>query len=285
MTIASDLLPVDADERFANVTTDAQQTGAAAETGVQSLGVVSYLNARPLYETLHADERFEFRPAVPSALAEMLAAGDCAAALMPVVDYWRHRNTLEGVSDACIASDGETMTVRVFARRPAETISRLHVDGDSHTSVILSQLIWRRLYGTKLELAPWTIDDATGFEDVEAILLIGDKVVTSAPQGFGFEVDLGAAWKYLTGLPFVFAAWYGRKSDDHSALAEELGRARDDGVARAGEIAARFAPVHGWPESIARRYLCETLRFTITPEAEQGMQAFFAMANEEGLLP
>ena len=40
-----------------------------------------------------------------------------------------------------------------------------------------------------------------------AMLLIGDKVVTREPRGMGFQLDLGAAWKELTGLPFVFAVW------------------------------------------------------------------------------
>lgn len=266
------------------MTADARKARTRAEPTVATLGVVSYLNARPLYETLHADTRFQFRPAVPSALAEMLAAGECAAALLPVVDYWRRRDALEPVSDACIASDGETMTVRVFARRPAEKITRLHVDGDSHTSVILSQLIWRRLYGTRLELQPWTIDETPGFDDIDAVLLIGDKVVTSAPNGFGFEVDLGAAWKYMTGLPFVFAAWYGNRGASHDALAADLCRARDEGVASGAEIARRFAPIHGWPEPVARHYLCKTLRFMLTDRAREGMQRFFEMATEEGLL-
>src|SRR5688500_14064155 len=89
-----------------------------------TLGVVSYLHSRPLYE--HAQERPDLvlRPAVPSALAGMLASGECDVALLPVVDYWRSREQLQRVSDACIASDGETMTVRVFAKRPAERISQ-----------------------------------------------------------------------------------------------------------------------------------------------------------------
>ncbi|HPF41597.1 MAG TPA: menaquinone biosynthesis protein [Phycisphaerae bacterium] len=267
------------------MTADARHAPVRTNPGTTSLGVVSYLNARPLYETLLDDERYQFHPAVPSALEAMLEAGRCAAALLPVVDYWRNRHTLRLVSDGCIASDGETMTVRVFARRPAEKITRLHADGDSHTSVILSQLIWRRLYGVKLEMVPWNIDDAPGFDDVEAVLLIGDKVVTSEPAGFGFEVDLGAAWKYLTGLPFVFAAWYARNDAGDDALGAALNSARDAGVARAAEIAARFAPVHGWPEAVARRYLCETLQFTMTTDAREGMNQFFSMATEEGLLP
>ncbi|NJL30982.1 MAG: hypothetical protein HC898_04785, partial [Phycisphaerales bacterium] len=46
----------------------------------------------------------------------------------------------------------------------------------------------------------------------QAMLLIGDKVVTHRPdpQRYPFDVDLGQAWHQLTGLPFVFATWLAR---------------------------------------------------------------------------
>ena len=42
-----------------------------------------------------------------------------------------------------------------------------------------------------------------------ARLLIGDKVVTDAPptDRYPHQMDLGEAWKDLTGLPFVYAMW------------------------------------------------------------------------------
>jgi chorismate dehydratase len=41
----------------------------------------------------------------------------------------------------------------------------------------------------------------------EAVLLIGDKVVDPTRAGYAYEVDLGGAWRQMTGLPFVFAVW------------------------------------------------------------------------------
>lgn len=260
-----------------------QSAPAATESPTQTntLGVVSYLNARPLYEFLTGREDVLLRPAVPAALGAMLAAGECDVALLPVVDYWRSRESLELVSDGCIGSDGETMTVRVFSQRPAEEIRRLHVDGESHTSVILARLIWRALYSQDLELVPMS----GGPDPIEAVLLIGDKVVNDAPAGYGFEVDLGAAWKYVTGLPFVFAAWCGPRDRDYSALAAELSAARDRGEADARRIAIEAAPVHGWPEETAIRYLSKTLKYRLTDTMRSGMDRFFTMAAEAGLLP
>ncbi len=250
-----------------------------------TLGVVSYLNSRPLYEYALQREDLRLKPAVPSALAGMLAAGECDVALMPVVDYWRNRGSLQRVSDACIASDGETMTVRVFAKRPAERISNLSVDGDSHTSVVLAKIIWREVFGRHIHVAPWNAQNPGSLDDVEAVLLIGDKVVTNAPPGYGFQVDLGGAWKYLTNLPFVFAAWYGAAGRELGGLATDLSVMRDRGVAEAEEIAKRYASAHGWPESTAVRYLRDTLKFTITAEMEASMERFFRSAEQYGFLP
>ena len=252
---------------------------------VHTLGVVSYLNARPLYESLEQNCRIGLIPAVPADLCAKLLDETCDAALLPVVDYRRNTERLQRVSDACIGCDGETMTVRVYAKRPAENIRRMWVDGDSHTSVILAQIIWRELYRQDLELLPWRPTDPEAGEDVEALLLIGDKVINNAPVGFGFEVDLGAAWKFLTGLPFVFAAWYGSRNRDLSDLARILSEARDKGEADARRIARADAPSHGWPEEAAIQYLCRTLRFRLTPAMHESMDRFFTLAADHGLLP
>src|SRR5262245_43961318 len=105
----------------------AEKSGPAgrAESAVHRLGVVSFLNARPLVDALLGRADCVVRPAVPAKLAAMLAEGACDVALLPVVDYYRGRERLAAVSDACIASDGETMTVRVFSRVPPDKLTRL----------------------------------------------------------------------------------------------------------------------------------------------------------------
>lgn len=260
---------------------------ATSTTALTTYGVVSFLNARPLREYLPVGETVAVRAEVPSRLIELLDAGQCDIALLPVVDYWRNQDRLEIVSDACIASDGETMTVRVFSRCPPDEVERLFVDGDSHTSIVLARLIWLELYGRRLEVIPWRpgeVGESPGSDpDVNSILLIGDKVVRNAPRGFGFEVDLGAAWKHLTNLPFVFAAWYGRKGKNHLHIARMLSAARDQGVREARRIARASAASHGWPVETAERYLCDIMKYKLTPAMRAGMDRFFFMAENHGL--
>jgi chorismate dehydratase len=178
------------------------------------LGVVSFLNARPLVEGLAEDPRVELIYDVPSALSELLETGRVDAALVPIVDVLRSEGRYQVVSDACIGSDGETMTVRVFSQVPPDRIRRISVDTDSHTSVALARVIFHELYDRGVELHPFDARGTT-METLEAVLLIGDKVVDPRRSGFAYEMDLGGAWRAHTGLPFVFAVW--AVSESHEA--------------------------------------------------------------------
>ena len=181
-----------------------------------TLGVVSFLNSRPLIEGLDREAGVKLRFAVPSALAGMLCAGEVYAGLVPVIDLARNAERWRRVSDACIGSDGPTMTVRVFSRVPPQEMTELFVDGDSHTSVALARLIWSRWFRRPVRIAP--LASAADANQCESVLLIGDKVVTAPVRGFDHQVDLGGAWKEWTGLPFVFAVWVAPADGEHEGL-------------------------------------------------------------------
>jgi chorismate dehydratase len=256
-----------------------------------TLGVVSFLNARPLIEGLDADSGISLYYAVPSALPGMLRRGQVDAALVPVVDLARAGGEWERVSNACIGSDGETLTVRVFSRVPPEHMKVLYVDEDSHTSVALARLIWSYHYDRRLTLIP--LSAAVDVNECESILLIGDKVVTAPLDGFEHEIDLGGAWKQWTGLPFVFAVWAApvmagagfQPLRRGARLADLLNTARDRGVDRAAGIAAEMGPPLGWPAELAGEYLTRRLIYRLTPGALDGMQRFLALCREEGITP
>jgi chorismate dehydratase len=251
------------------------------------LGVVSFLNSRPLIEGLDATADVQLRFEVPARLPALLDEGVVDAALIPTIDILRRPGRYSVVSDACIASDGETMTVRVFSQTPPDRLKRLHVDRDSHTSVALARILWRELYGRELDLTDINAPQEVG--GAEAVLLIGDKVVSPQRGSYAYEVDLGGAWRQHTGLPFVFAVWARRAAANSSGhdletLRHTLEAARDRGVARAAEIAAECGPRHGWPVELAQRYLTRCLRFTLDERALAGVRQFATACAAAGLI-
>lgn len=246
------------------------------------LGVVSYLNAKPLVAGLEASPAVHLLFDVPSRLAGRLDAGEVDVALVPVIDLVGRDRDWKVISDACIGCDGETFTVRVFSRVPPAAIRRLHVDGDSHTSVALARIVWREMYGTALEVLPFAA--ATSVEQCEAVLLIGDKVVNHTLLDYPIETDLGSAWKSLTSLPFVFAAWAAPRGMETVEIAALLSQARDKGVESAELIAADYGPGLNWPVTLAKRYLTKRLKFTLGPKQREAMRRFFDLAHKHAII-
>ena len=256
------------------------------------LGVVSFLNSRPLIAGLEDNHRFELMFEAPAILDGWLQEGLVDAALVPIVDVLHACGRYRVVSDACIGSESETMTVRVFSRTPPDRIRALSVDGDSHTSAALATVIWQRVYKRKLELR--RIDARhENLTQCDSVLLIGDKVVQAMNLGFPYELDLGGAWRLHSGLPFVFAVWAYRADVERKKRAafdaEELGQmlsaARDRGVAAAENLAQIYGPERGWPVELAERYLTKSLCFKLDGRCIEGANRFARYCAEADIVP
>ena len=258
--------------------------------GVLRIGSVSYLNAKPLIYGL--DEAADLRLSldVPSRLLEGLEQRRFDVALLPVIDYQRMPG-LVLVPSGGIGCDGPTLTVRIFSRVPVERITRLACDTDSHTSVALARVVLAERYGIRPDFVDVTFTgrapQAGRLNEgaVDAQLLIGDKVVCEEPRGFEYQIDLGGAWKELTGLPFVFAAWMGREEVDLGDLPERLERAKREGVAHAAELVERYAISRGWPADAATEYLTRYLKFDVGPRQIEAIQLFHRLAGKHQIVP
>lgn len=275
------------------------------------LGYVKYLNTLPLVEGLGSCRDLEMVAAVPSLLAGMLMRGEVDLALASLVDFAQARGELVLVPAGMIGCAGATLTVRVFSQRPIEETRRLHADTDSHTSVVLAQVILAERYGLRPPVVAFDARErhevADGQGDAraqvgsgstpewpETLLLIGDKVVTDSPPAvrYPYQLDLGEAWWAMTGKPFVYAMWMARRRDvqgprwaDLRTAADLLERQRLRNLARTQWMIDRAAGERRWPVDLATRYVTEFLRYEVTPEARAGAAEFLRRAARLGLLP
>ena len=244
------------------------------------VGSVSYLNAKPLIYGLEEAADVDLRLEVPSRLIAGLREKRFDIALLPVIDYQR----LEGlclVPSGGIGCDGPTLTVRIFSKKPIEQIRTLACDTDSHTSVALARVILAERYGIRPVFSDLVHDDGP---PADARLLIGDKVVCEEPPGFDHQLDLGHAWKELTGLPFVFAIWTARQGIDLGDLPERLTAAREAGLQHVGELIERYALPRGWPAGMALQYLTVYLKFEIEERHLTAIRLFHEMAARQGIV-
>lgn len=248
------------------------------------IAAAGYLNARPLIEGLDATSHVEVLRDVPSRLRAKLAGGEAEVALLPSIDLQMIPGGLTVLRAGCVASMGMTLTVRIFSHVPASEIAVLWADTDSHTSVALARVLWAELYHRRLRVIPHDPAQGSPPEDAQAVLLIGDKVVTDPPIGYGYQIDLGARWFEMTGLPFVFAVWAAPRSADCRMVSRLLTEARCRGQQRLEEIALEHGPVYGWPTDMAVRYLTRHLQFELTDACREGMEEFFDRARDCGVL-
>jgi chorismate dehydratase len=252
------------------------------------LGAVSYLNAKPLYERL---DRFapdvELVMDYPSRLAERLAAADLDVALIPSIEYLRGvQSGYQILPGFAIAARGAVRSVKLFSRVPFGQIERLALDIGSRTSQALAQIWLSQVHGVHpgtIELLPMGVPVLESTAD--AVLLIGDRAMTVPDQAFHAVVDLAAAWKDLTGLPFVFALWVVRAGVDLGDLPERLDRCRVEGLAHALEIAERHGPRLGLDVATCYDYLTKVLSYDLGEPELAGLQRFATLAASMGLAP
>jgi chorismate dehydratase len=244
------------------------------------VGSVSYLNAKPLIHGLEDDPNVDLQLSVPAKLLEGLRSRQFDVALLPVIDYQRLRDA-RVVPSGGIGCDGPTLTVRIFSRTPIERITALACDVESHTSVALARIVLAERFGIRPRFVD--LPEPSAADDV-AMLLIGDKVVSHQPVGMEHQLDLGAAWKELTGKPFVFAVWIARFGTDLADLPDRLRKARDRGLADLPNIVARHAVSRGWPADLAMKYLSVYLKYEIGPAQLDAIRQFHDLAAKYGII-
>jgi chorismate dehydratase len=247
------------------------------------LGVVSFLNARPLVYSLKNDPRFVLSHSVPSACAADLQAGRVDVGLIPSIEYARSSAPYEIVPGMAIATSGEVLTVRLYYRKELSSVRRVALDTSSRTSVALLRILLHERY----QLAPTWVevkpDLAAMLEVADAALLIGDPVFNELDSAVP-SIDLGREWVEHTGLPFVFAFWAGRVGALDKEALTGLEQAKRDGLAHIDEIASTYADAHGGEVALYARYLRDNIRFDLGQGEVEGLRLFYAKAKALDLI-
>jgi chorismate dehydratase len=249
------------------------------------IGAVSYLNSKPLIEGLTG-----FAPSaelvldVPSRLADGLAAGSLDVALIPSIESFFDPDYVT-VSDACVATQGPVMSVKLYSRVPPGSVRTLALDEGSRTSAALVQVLLAEKYGVQPQLSPLPLGSTIEDVATDAVLLIGDRAMHPPRETFHTVWDLGEEWLRWTGLPFVFATWIARQGTGLGDVEPALAQARDLGLSRLHEIAAREAGPLGLTEDVAYRYLSRNLHFRLGSVERSGLKLFRELAARLGLAP
>jgi chorismate dehydratase len=235
------------------------------------VGIVSYLNTRPLIYGLRlppVSEQIELIEEHPARLADMLISGEIDLGLIPVAAIPQLKEYYI-VGDYCIGSEGEVASVCLFSEVPVQEIKKVYLDYQSRSSVALLQWLMKEYWGIHPEIIH-AADDSFRKEikGTSAGLVIGDRAFEQRKIST-FIYDLGAEWRSITGLPFVFAAWVSNKPLP-AAFIKTFNEANELGLNHIDEIVT----ANPFELYDLKKYYNLHISYTLDERKREGMRLF-----------
>lgn len=254
------------------------------------VSAVSYLNTCPLvWGFLHGPQsgRIGLRFELPAECAESLRTGSADVGLVPVIEAFRQ--SLDVISDVCIASDGAVRSIFLVHKVPVAEIRSIAMDASSRTSVCLTRILLAERYGVNPAEHPAAPDLNAMLKEADAALLIGDPALRiPLPQPGCGILDLGAEWKLLTGLPMVYAVWAGHAENlapsTPSSMVSLFRDSYEWGKNRIDEIVRQEAPPRQVSTELALAYLTSHIKYELDIHARRGLSEFQRLAGIHGLI-
>ncbi|MBL0057118.1 MAG: menaquinone biosynthesis protein [Chitinophagaceae bacterium] len=234
------------------------------------VGAVSYLNTKPL---IYGFEQGLMKDSVdlifdyPSRIAEQLQQKQIDIGLIPVAAI----PLISGgriLSDYCIGSEGDVASVCLFSDVPIEEIDTVLLDYQSRTSVALVQILLRKYWKIKPVFKSASEGYEKNISGKTAGVVIGDRAFEQRHRS-AYHYDLAGAWKELTGLPFVFAAWVSAV-DLSPEFEVDFNRANQLGLSNLDTVIAR----EGYDLYDLQRYFTVNISYRLDEEKKKGLQLF-----------
>lgn len=282
--------------------------------GKLRVSVVEYLNTAPLvwgFTEGPLQDKYELSFTVPSLCAEALRRGEADIAIIPAIEYQRMENVV-ALPGMGVAAKGEVRSILVVAKKPIDMVKRFALDRSSRSSAALVRLLAAGYWGISPEFIEAAPDPAEMLKQADAALVIGDPALRIAvkmemlagklPSGEqccqgdpnempvpGFEMvfiyDVAFQWQEMTGKPCVLAIWAGRREAVTPEVVADFIASKQYGLERLDEIADAASVKLEMPPKTLERYLRESIDFSLDEENLAGLELYFRLCAEAGLIP
>ncbi|MEO7524302.1 MAG: menaquinone biosynthesis protein [Ferruginibacter sp.] len=241
------------------------------------VAAVSYLNTKPLtygFEKGDMKGQMDLKFEYPAKVAAMLLNDDIDIGLIPVAVIPQLKEVYI-ISDYCIGANGEVASVCLFSDVSIENITSVYLDYQSRTSVALLQILLQEHWS----IAPKLIAAEEGYEEkikgTIAGLVIGDRAFLQRTKS-KYIYDLSSAWKEMTGLPFLFAAWVANKKlPDH--FVDSFNKATGAGLAHIEEIVTGIA----FEAYDLHRYYTENIDYNLDDQKMEALKLFLGFLSPD----
>jgi chorismate dehydratase len=267
------------------------------------ISIVKYLNAMPLaWGILEGPQRTNFDPilSTPAECADQLAKGTVDIGLIPSIEFQRFKGC-RIVPGPVVASLYQVRSVILVSLVPLWKVKTVACDNGSRTSVVLTKIIFDEFYHIHPDFRPAEPNLANMLAQNDAALLIGDHALkfmedNEQPDAerqkpllrLGSEplevFDLAERWRFLTGLPFVFAFWAMREGARDNGTVDTLKASRDYGVANIPAIAEKYSEPVQIKKEFIQSYLEKNVHYYMDQACLEALQLFYEKAARVGAI-
>lgn len=261
------------------------------------------MNSVPLaWGILEGAQKEYFEPVLstPAECGEQLSRGSVDIGLIPSIEFQRIKGA-KIVPGPAVSAFNRVRSVLLVSVMPLWKVKTVAVDKGSRTSVALARIIFNDFYHTRPDFRAAEPDLASMLAQNDAALIIGDPALKFTEENerpnaenqkaflrLGPEplevFDLAERWKFLTGLPFVFAFWAVRDGFADQSVVELLNQSRDYGVANIPVIAERYSSTLGMTKEFLQEYLNQNVYYYMNTASIEALRLFYEKAEEVGAI-
>jgi len=276
------------------------------------ISIVQYLNTAPLvrgftHGPLRGKHQLSFT--VPSQCAEALRSGEVDIAIIPAIEFQRI-DGLVVLPSLSIASKKSVRSLLLVSKKPIHDVRRIALDRSSRSTQALVRILCAKRWHIAPEFFEADPDLPSMLRDADAALLIGDPALRLAldseaaakSDGSGesifpaelaglpvssplFLYDMVEKWHALTGFPAVLALWAARPAAVTAAVIRDFQDSLAFGMQHLADISAEASRELNLPADKIARYLGENIDYTLDGENLRGLQRYYDLAAELGLIP
>ena len=248
------------------------------------LGTVPFINARPLTFSLEKNEDIQIVSFPPSELSSLLKNNKLDGALVSSFSMFGLNNS-RYVPKVGIVSNGPVESIRLYCRKPADTLRVVGLDSWSLSASNMLRVLLKHRWGVEPKFVPVNPEIPPKEDnELDAFLLIGDNALKEPPGDF-YVVDLGDEWTAFTKLPFVYAVWVFPEGKGNSGIACELIRSKEEGIKRLDEIIAVLSQENSFiQEEELRNYLTNCILYDLGEKEEEGLNLYYEYLQKDGLV-
>jgi chorismate dehydratase len=283
----------------------------ASKVNSLRISIVEYLNTAPLVRGFTHGSfqgKYQLSFTVPSQCAEALRSGEADIAIIPAIEAQRIDN-LVILPNLSIASKKSVRSLLLVSKKPIHEVRSIALDRSSRSTQALVRILCANRWRIAPEFTEAAPDLPAMLRQSDAALVIGDPALrlaidaepsltrnTSGEMQFAAEAaginsesrlflyDMVEEWRSFTGFPAVLAIWAARPAAVTSEVIRDFQASLAFGLQNLPQISTEASRELHLPAHKIARYLTENIDYTLDEENLRGLQRYYDLAAELGLI-